>query len=134
MISLPDQLRTHMTDIGLLYLRVCSSILVLTIHGLPKVMHYASERNAIEDPFHLGKTLTLGFAIFAELICPLFIVSGIFSRLAALPVIVVIAIALFYVHREWTLQEAQFAWMLLVLFGTIAIAGPGELTVTALLR
>jgi len=45
---------------------------------------------------------------------------------------VLTAIALVRVHPEWTPQQAQFAWMLLVLFGTIAIAGPGRYTLFAL--
>jgi putative oxidoreductase len=36
------------------------------------------------------------------------------------------AIALGLVHREWTLNDGQFAWMLLIMFGTIAIGGAGR--------
>jgi putative oxidoreductase len=113
-------------DLGLLYLRVTASLLVLAVHGLPKVLHYASEAAAIEDPFHLGKTLSISFAIFAEVICPPLMILGIGTRFAALPILVVTFIALVFVHPEWTLGEGQFAWMLLILFGTIAIAGPGR--------
>jgi len=38
-------------------------------------------------------------------------------------------IALLFVHRDWSLAQGQFAWMLLILFGTIAISGPGRYTV-----
>jgi putative oxidoreductase len=113
-------------DIGLLFLRVSASVLVLIVHGLPKIAHYRREASVIEDPFHLGKKLTIAFAIFAEVICPVLIIFGIATRLSALPVIVVTAIALLRVHPEWTIDQAQFAWMLLILFGTIVIAGPGQ--------
>jgi putative oxidoreductase len=113
-------------DVGLLYLRITASLLVLAVHGLPKVLQYASQAAAIEDPFHLGKTLSISFAIFAEVICPPLMILGIGTRLAAIPILVVTAIALVFVHREWTLAEGQFAWMLLIIFGTIAIAGPGR--------
>jgi putative oxidoreductase len=56
-------------DVALLFLRVTASVLVLLVHGLPKAIHYASQLDAIEDPLHFGKTLTLGFAIFAEVVC-----------------------------------------------------------------
>lgn len=128
------QIEASTTDLGLLFLRVGASLVVMIVHGFPKVRHYASEAMAIEDPFHLGKKLTIGFAIFAELICPFFVIAGFATRLAALPVIVVTAIALVRVHPEWTAQQAQFAWMLIVLFGTIAIAGAGQYTLVALLR
>jgi len=74
----------------------------------------------------MGKTLTLGFAIFAEVICPLLMIAGIATRLAALPIMLVSMIALGLVHREWTLDQGQFAWMLLIMFGTIAIGGAGR--------
>src|SRR5260370_41784035 len=73
-------------DVALLFLRVTASVLVLFVHGLPKAIHYASQLEAIEDPLHLGKTLTLGCAIFAEVVCPLLMIAGIATRLAALPI------------------------------------------------
>jgi putative oxidoreductase len=113
-------------DAALLFLRVTASVLVLLVHGLPKAIHYASQLEAIEDPLHLGKTLTLGFAVFAEVVCPLLMIAGIVTRLAALPIMLVCVIALGLVHPEWTLDQAQFAWMLLIMFGTIAIGGAGR--------
>ncbi|MDE1178996.1 DoxX family protein [Paraburkholderia sp.] len=121
--------RASSVDIGLLYLRVSASLLVLAVHGLPKAMHYASQAAAIEDPFHLGKTLSMVFAIFAEVVCPPLMILGIFTRFAALPILMVTVIALTVVHRDWSLADGQFAWMLLILFGTIAIAGPGRIRV-----
>jgi putative oxidoreductase len=114
------------TDIGLLFLRVAASVLVLIVHGLPKIEHYRREAAAIEDPFHFGRKVTIAFAIFAEVFCPILMIAGVATRLAALPVMAVTAIALLRVHPEWTIDQAQFAWMLLILFGTIAIAGPGH--------
>ena len=114
------------TDAALLFLRVSASALVLIVHGLPKAIHYAGQLDAIEDPLHFGKTLTLGFAIFAEVVCPLLIIAGIATRLAALPIMLVSVVALGLVHREWTLDQGQFAWMLLIMFGTIALGGAGR--------
>jgi putative oxidoreductase len=102
---------------------------VLAVHGMPKVVHYSSQRAVIEDPFHLGRTVSMLFAIFAEVICPPFMILGIGTRFAALPIILVTIIALVFVHRDWSLAQGQFAWMLLILFGSIAIAGPGGIRV-----
>ena len=113
-------------DVALLFLRITASVLVLLVHGLPKAIHYTSQLAAIEDPLHLGKTLTLSFAIFAEVVCPLLMIAGIATRLAALPIMLVSVVALGLVHRAWTLDQGQFAWMLLIMFGTIAIGGAGR--------
>ncbi|MGF6574852.1 putative oxidoreductase [Paraburkholderia sp. GAS333] len=123
------QPKATIVDVGLLYLRVSACLLVLVVHGLPKVMHYAEQAAVIEDPFHLGRSVSMVFAIFAEVVCPPFVILGIATRLTVLPILIVTLIALTFVHRDWTLAEGQFAWMLLILFGTLAITGSGQISV-----
>jgi len=48
-------------------------------------------------------------------------------RLACLPILTVLLIALLVVHPQWSLAEGQFGWLLLILFTTVFIAGPGRL-------
>jgi putative oxidoreductase len=122
--------RFDTTDAALLFLRVSASLLVLLVHGLPKALHVRGQLGAIEDPLHLGSAFTLGFAIFAEVVCPLLMILGIATRLAALPILLVTVVALTLVHPDWTLEQGQFAWMLLILFGTVAIGGPGRCRLT----
>ena len=114
-------------DVGLLFLRVSAALFLLWVHGLPKLLNYAVELQRIEDPFHLGANLTLMLAIFAEVLCPLLIVAGVLVRLACLPVLFVLLVALLIVHPQWSLAEGQFGWLLLILFTSILIAGPGPL-------
>ncbi|KGE69904.1 MULTISPECIES: DoxX family protein [Pseudomonas] len=117
-------------DLGLLFLRVCGALFLLWVHGLPKLLNYSEQLKQIEDPFHLGTTVTLVLAIFAEVLCPLLIIVGVLVRLACLPILCVLLIALLVVHPEWTLLEAQFGWLLLIIFTTLVISGPGRLVLT----
>ncbi len=48
-------------------------------------------------------------------------------RLACLPILCVLLIALLVVHPQWSIEEGQFGWLLLLLFGSVLIAGPGRL-------
>ncbi|AZD02972.1 DoxX family protein [Pseudomonas chlororaphis] len=114
-------------DLGLLFLRVSAGLFLLWVHGLPKLLDYSAELQRIEDPFRLGANLTLMLAIFAEVLCPLLIVAGVAVRLACLPILAVLLVALLVVHPQWSLAEGQFAWLLLILFSSIFIAGPGRL-------
>lgn len=118
-------------DAGLLFLRVSAALFLLWVHGLPKVQHYNAELARIEDPFQLGANLTLGLAIFAEVLCPMLIVAGLLVRLACLPILCVLGVALLVVHPQWSLEEGQFAWLLLILFASIFIAGPGRLALNS---
>ena len=114
-------------DFGLFFLRVSASFFLLWVHGLPKLLDYSAQLNVIEDPFHLGANATLMLAIFAEVLCPLLIIAGVLVRLACLPILSVLMIALLVVHPQWSLEEGQFGWLLLLLFTSIFIAGPGRL-------
>ncbi|MCT8950148.1 MULTISPECIES: DoxX family protein [Pseudomonas] len=114
-------------DVGLLFLRVSGGLFLLCVHGMPKLLDFTAQLQLIEDPFHLGSHLTLILAIFAEVLCPLLVVAGVLARLACLPILFVLLVALLLVHPQWTVAEGQFGWLLLILFATVFIAGPGRL-------
>ncbi|MCU9951739.1 DoxX family protein [Pseudomonas solani] len=115
------------SDWGLLFLRAGGALLLLWVHGLPKLLGFSQELKLIEDPLHLGAMPTLLLAIFAEVACPLAILCGALVRLACLPILAVLLVSLLLVHPEWSVAEGQFAWLLLVIFTTLLISGPGSL-------
>ncbi|MEO8492141.1 DoxX family protein [Pseudomonas sp.] len=114
-------------QLGLLFLRVSAGGFLLWVHGLPKLLHYREQLALIEDPFHLGAPVTLMLAIFAEVLCPVLIIAGVLTRLACLPILCVLLVALLVVHPQWTLFEGQFGWLLLIIFTSVLITGPGRL-------
>jgi putative oxidoreductase len=117
-------------DWALLFLRVSSSLLLLQVHGLPKLLQFSEELQRIEDPLGLGAGPTLCLAIFAEVLCPLLILLGLCTRLACLPILVLLLVSLLLVHPQWSLAEGQFAWLLLIIFSTLAISGAGRIALT----
>ncbi|MCF5705557.1 DoxX family protein [Pseudomonas syringae] len=117
-------------DLGLLFLRISGGLFLLWVHGLPKLLDFTAQLQLIEDPFHLGAHLTLILAIFAEVLCPLLIVAGLLARLACVPILFVLLVALLVVHPQWSVAEGQFGWLLLILFTTVLIAGPGRLAIS----
>lgn len=118
-------------DAGLFFLRLTGSLLLLYVHGLPKVFHFSEELTHIEDPFGFGPYMSLLPAIAAEVICPLFIIAGVGARLACAPIIAVLLVAMVIVHADWSVAEGQFGWLLLIIFTTLAITGPGQWRVVA---
>ncbi|KTC43640.1 LysR family transcriptional regulator [Pseudomonas fluorescens ABAC62] len=116
-------------DLGLFFLRASGALFLLWVHGLPKLLNYSEQLKLIEDPFHLGAPVTLLLAIFAEVLCPLLIIGGVLVRLACLPILAVLLIAMVVVHPEWTVFEGQFGWLLLIIFTSVLIAGPGRLVI-----
>ncbi|TKI07833.1 DoxX family protein [Martelella alba] len=115
-----------MIDMGLLFLRLTGCFMLLYVHGIPKVLHFQAQLTQIEDPFGLGPGFSLLAAVFAEVICPVFILLGIAARLACLPIIAVLLVAMLAVHPDWTVAQGQFGWLLLIIFVTLALCGPGR--------
>lgn len=122
-----------LTASGLLFMRVMAALLLFSIHGLPKLLDWSGELQRIEDPFGLGAPLTLGLAVFAEVVCPVLLVLGIAARLACLPVLAVLLVALLVVHPDWSLEQGQFGWLLVALYGGLALTGPGAYSVSGLI-
>lgn len=113
-------------DLGLLFLRLSGALLVLYIHGIPKLMYWQIELQHIDDPLHFGRAVTLACAVFAEVLCPLLIAAGWFTRLACLPILFLLLVSMLLVHPDWSIEQGQFGWLLLIVFGTIVLAGPGR--------
>jgi putative oxidoreductase len=118
---------------ALLYLRLTGGALLLWVHGLPKLMHFDAELGRIEDPLHLGAYLTLSIAIAAEVFGGLAVVCGLLTRVAAAMNVVLLLVAMRFVHPEWSIAEGQFGWLLLSILGALAIAGGGRYSVDGLL-
>jgi putative oxidoreductase len=114
-------------DLGLLFLRASGALFLLFVHGLPKLLNLKAQLSLIEDPFHLGAPLTLSMAIFAEVLCPLLILTGVLARIACLPILFLLLVALVVVHSDWSVDQGQFGWLLIIIFTSVLIAGPGRL-------
>jgi putative oxidoreductase len=121
-------------DAGLLLLRLAGSFMLIYVHGLPKLLHYSSELQRIEDPFHMGAGLTLSLTIFVEVFCPLLVALGLMTRLVCLPMVFLLLVAMVFVHPEWSIAEGQFGWLLITIFSSILVAGPGRFSLQSALR
>ena len=113
---------------GLLVLRVGLSALMLT-HGIPKLMNLFQGDMSFGDPLGIGSTLSFILVVFAEAICPILIILGLRTRLAAIPVIITMAVAAFIVHGDDPFSSMEKALMYLVGFTAIALMGGGKYTI-----
>ncbi|HQW85038.1 MAG TPA: DoxX family protein, partial [Ferruginibacter sp.] len=81
----------------------------------------------------LGSTITLSLVIFAEFFCSMFIILGLFTRLAAIPIIIVMSVALFKAHNLDFFDEGEVAALYLTAFFVILIVGPGKISVDGMI-
>lgn len=114
-----------MKDLGLLILRVCSSILMLT-HGLPKFLKLIAANFEFGDPLGIGAAPSLFLAVIGEFICPIFIIIGFKTRWATVPTIITMLVAAFIVHASDPYQVKEKALLFLLTFTVILLVGPGK--------
>ena len=113
---------------AMLLLRVGAGSLMMINHGLDKLMHFAQKAPRFADPLGIGSTTSLSLVVFAEFFCAAFLILGLFTRLAAIPLVIAMGIALFYAHKGQFFGEGEAAGLFLVCFLAILFAGPGKVS------
>ncbi len=112
-------------DIGLAFFRIAVSAMLLT-HGLPKFQKLISGNFEFGDPIGIGAAPSLFLAVIGEFICPILIIIGFKTRLAAIPTVITMAVAAFIVHATDDFGTKEKALLYLIAFVTIILVGPGK--------
>lgn len=114
------------TDVALLFIRISITVLMLT-HGLPKLAKlFSDEPIAFASVFGMSESLSLAFAVFAEVFCSILIIVGLGTRIASIPLIFTMSVAVFYIHANDPFQNKEMALLYLLGFLFILIAGAGK--------
>lgn len=120
-------------DFALLLLRVGIGCFMLT-HGLAKVSSaMSSPEIQFGDPIGIGMKTSFFLAVFAEVVCAVLLIVGFLTRLAAIPLMITMAVALFVVHRADLFQRKELAAVYLLVFTFILLAGPGRYSIDRLI-
>jgi len=120
--------------LGLFILRVGFGACMAIQHGLPKLLDFSNKINTFPDPLNIGSALSLSLTLGAEFLCAAAIVIGIFTRFAAVPLIIIMGIAFFIIHSSDPLAKRELALLYLLAFSTIFVCGPGAYSADALFR
>ncbi len=118
---------------ALLILRIVAGALMVT-HGYGKLqMLLAGGPYTFADPYGLGDTITLIVAVFAEFLCSIFIILGMFTRLAAIPLIITMLTASIIIHKADPLAVRELPMLFGAIFITLAFLGAGKYSVDQLI-
>lgn len=117
---------------AMLFLRLISGILMMNI-GYQKLIHFSEMKGGFMNFMGIGSTASLSFVIFAEFFCSIFIILGLFTRFAAVPLIFVMCVVIFKSDNGDVLGDAQLPTMYLAAFLTILLLGPGRVSVDSMI-
>ncbi len=121
------------TALGLLILRVCFGGAMVS-HGLQKLLSFSNMMGSFPDPIGLGSTVSLSLTVFAEFLCAILVMAGLFTRFAAIPLVVAMAVAFFIIHGSDPFAKKEMAFLYMAAFSAILSAGPGKYSLDGLFR
>jgi putative oxidoreductase len=120
-------------DFGLLILRVWLGLSMLLLHGMAKIQNFEAMAPKFLDPFGIGSKASLGLAVFAEVVCSVLLVAGLFTRLGALMLAITMGVAFTLAHKAGLSREAggELAFIYLAGYVTLFFAGAGKFSADA---
>lgn len=122
-------------DINALVLRLVMGLSMLFGHGVGKMSALFGEGEIkFPDPLGVGVNLSIGLAVFAEVVCALLVAIGLFTRLALIPLIATMAIAAFIFHSGDPFGKIELSLLYLAGYVAILFVGPGRISVDQLIK
>jgi putative oxidoreductase len=112
-------------------LRIGLGILMM-YHGYGKLVKFAEMKSEFMNFMGMGSTVSLVLVIFAEFFCAMFIVLGLFTRVATIPLIICMAVALFKAHDGDVFGDGSSATLYLSAYVVLLLLGPGKISVDGL--
>jgi putative oxidoreductase len=119
-------------NFSMLLLRLVFGIMVMVNHGYMKMTNFASLEPKFYDFLGMGTKATLMLSIFAEVFCALFIVLGLFTRFAAIPLVITMLVAVFGTGKP--LIESELALLYLAAFTAVLFCGPGRISIDGMIN
>ena len=114
------------TSIGLLILRVGVAALLFFPHGWPKLANFAASSQTFADPIGLGSTTSLSLVVFAEVVCAVLVGFGFLTRLACVPIIIFMLVAVFLQLAADPFSKKELAIVYGIASVALFCAGPGR--------
>ena len=124
----PTKPNTTKTSLLLLVVRIIFGVLLMN-HGIQKWSNFQELSAVFPDPLGLCSPISLGLAIFGELVCSMAFMIGFLYRLAMIPMIFTMIVAFFIVHANDAFAVKELAFIYLIVFIIMYIAGPGKFSI-----
>ncbi len=119
--------------IVLLLIRVLIGAFMI-IHGLQKTqLLFAEGGIKFADPIGLGATVSLLLVLFAEIICSGLIMIGFGTKLAVIPLITTMLIAVFVVHADHGFAKQEMGLHYLLTYILLLVTGSGKYSIDQLI-
>ena len=124
---------TSAFTLAMLILRVGAGILMMN-HGYDKLVNFEKYSSQFMNFLGMSCTVSLALVIFAEFFCSIFLVLGLFTRLAVIPLIIDVSVAVLKAHNVDIFGEGELPSLFFLIFVTILLIGPGKISVDGMIN
>lgn len=124
--------RQDQRSLILLFLRLVVSFTMLT-HGLHKVANFHELSTTFLDPIGIGVLPSLILATFAEVVCSILIILGLFTRLASMVLVINLIVITFFTFTDAPFSTDELHLLYLAIYITVLIGGGGNYSLDWLL-
>jgi putative oxidoreductase len=129
----PSRWSADATDYASLVLRLTLGLLMLN-HGIPKMMNLFSGSIQFADPIGIGVPASLALTVFAEVLCSILIAVGLWTRLALIPLMVTMLVAVGVVHFNDGMDKKELALIYLLPYFALFLLGSGKFSMDAFMK
>ncbi|MBS1743902.1 MAG: DoxX family protein [Bacteroidetes bacterium] len=115
-------------NIAMLLLRIVFGILLMN-HGYGKLSHFTDTSQHMPQFLGMSSSITTALVVFAEFFCALFVILGLFTRFAAMIIVINMSYALIVAHKWDVFSTGEMATLFLGAFFVLLLIGPGKISV-----
>jgi len=120
-------------DIVLLAVRVFIGFAMLS-HGFPKLQMLIEGKTDFYNFLGMGPQITLVLTVFAEFVCSILLILGLFSRIALGFLIFTMTIAGFVIHLNEPFERQEMSLVYLSIYLMLMVFGVGKFSVDHLIE
>ena len=118
-------------DWAVLLLRVIFCGLMLYNHAFVKLALFRENPDSFPDPLGFGSANSFYLALFAEMICGALVLIGLLTRLALIPLMFTMSVAVLRIHWDSDITDKELPLLHLAVYVAIFLLGPGRFSVDA---
>ncbi len=113
-------------DAAIFLIRIAIAGMML-VHGIPKMIQLLSG-SEIQFPsvFGMSPEVSLGLAVFAEVVCSVLVLAGLGTRLAVIPLAITMMVAAFSIHAADPFVQKEMALHYLLTYVVLFFTGSGK--------
>lgn len=124
---------SNKADVAILMVRLAVAAMMLT-HGIPKLSSLLSGEVQFPPVVGLSPATSLLLTVLAEVGCSVLILVGLGTRLASIPLIITMLVALLLIHAADPFAKQELALFYLVTYTALFISGSGKFSIDHLLQ